>query len=780
MWKQKELEQTNNTFGGNSMQKAEFMEVPANLESRKRGLVKPVTFGNPNGSGQARFFASNGREKPFILGNPDSEESYTIVGENGKAKTVYIPNTYADVGNRVSEANKEGGTAQKPKEVEAMADTQKPDTQKPDTKKPITFAELIGLNVTPNMALGTAVEDRNPAIQSNIPIHGMYNPSGQQGGMFYGNQINDVPAVGQPNVVAQNMTDTELQPQTGTRQNYIDRVQRIQQSLSVVNGAVTTNQAIEASRADCQQQASGKRAYERAEVQFTNDGHWQITVSYSGFQKCAVMEQVWGRYQIFKLEYENDPSKDRKFQITFENGITVLGKQKGLKKDALYEYFIGAGVDMKAGKLSELPEKAVKEALYGFFKNQIENASKITIDGRAGWLKGTWNWLCTENNLYTDREVVPKLPIMNKTFWTKKVGEIDRNWVNVFELYREIPNEAYRILFIEMLVGGVLSSKLEKASNKFFLNLVLTEGMQIEPLCKLFQVFNRERIECYELGGREKTENYLKNTKDQVLILHTTGSVSQYKLQQECDRLNQIVEAVCYGAGYGSIVVINSERTDREDGINILLDSSFITERISELLKQDVVGDFLQKFILWVMNRECGQPQVENILHTVTCKSSVLDIVRQILEVFCKSQGLDLYKMLGTSEETAQEINANPLGMENELSVSDIIETIRTQIRAFHMENRGKKKYAEDTCYCDTETIWIPITIMNRVFELGEISDKAGALKALKQDKILLGKNKLTTRITVGDQQLECYRMKLSALNSRGKVELASLGKEIK
>ena len=722
------------------------------------------------------FIGKNGMIKPFIMANPEVSEQTTFIGAEGRIKPIVI----ADPSSGMIAENSKDDRATSPIEQPGGENAKMPIASKNiESQSRVALETLLTPNITPkepeqNTSLGT---------QGNMQITSTYNFPWQQGGMFYGNQINDAPAVGQPNVAAQNMTDTELQPQTGTRQNYVDQVQRmqqLQQSVSVVNGAVATNQTIEASRADCSQQASGKRAYERAEVQFTNDGHLQITVSYSDFQKCAVMEQVWGRYQIFKLEYENDPSKDRKFQITFENGITVLGKQKGLKKDALYEYFIGAGVDMKAGKLSELPEKAVKEALYGFFKNQIENASKITIDGRAGWLKGTWNWLCTENNLYTDREVVPKLPIMNKTFWTKKVGEIDRNWVNVFELYREIPNEAYRILFIEMLVGGVLSSKLEKASNKFFLNLVLTEGMQIEPLCKLFQVFNRERIECYELGGREKTENYLKNTKDQVLILHTTGSVSQYKLQQECDRLNQIVEAVCYGAGYGSIVVINSERTDREDGINILLDSSFITERISELLKQDVVGDFLQKFILWVMNRECGQPQVENILHTVTCKSSVLDIVRQILEVFCKSQGLDLYKMLGTSEATAQKINANPLCMENELSVSDIIETIRTQIKEFRMENRSKKKYAEDTCYCDTETIWIPVTIVNRIFELGEISDKAGALKALKQDKILLGKNKLTTRITVGDQQLECYRMKLSALNSRGKVELASLGKEIK
>lgn len=137
--------------------------------------------------------------------------------------------------------------------------------------------------------------------------------------------------------------------------------------------------------------------------------------------------------------------------------------------------------------------------------------------------------------------------------------------------------------------------------------------------------------------------------------------------------------------------------------------------------------------------------------------------------------------MLGTSEEAAREINADPLCMENELSVSDIVETIRTEIRVFQMAKRSNGKYADNTCYYDTETIWVPVTIMERIFELGEVHDKVGVLKALKQEKVLLGKNKLTTTITtVDEKKLECYRLKLSELNSRGKVELASLGKETK
>lgn len=111
----------------------------------------------------------------------------------------------------------------------------------------------------------------------------------------------------------------------------------------------------------------------------------------------------------------------------------------------------------------------------------------------------------------------------------------------------------------------------------------------------MFQVFNRDPLECYELGGKEKPEKYLRGAKDQVMVLHSTSGGLKYKLQQREDQLKRIVDAVCYGDGHGSGVVINYEQTDLEGGINILLDSSFVTERMSELLKQDVVGDFWQK-----------------------------------------------------------------------------------------------------------------------------------------------------------------------------------------
>lgn len=780
MYEKENLQQNNSMIGGYNMAKTSFAGTENNSVKEKNELIKPITFSNPNSSGQVRFFTDNGREKPFVQGTSGRAESYTIIGEHGKVKPVYIPNTYTDALDKELQASKD---------VKVIPPVSKPEktttVYKTDTQKPLAFTGQSGLNAAPNITFEAALKE-NPVIQSYMQTPDMYNFPWCQEWMWYGNHNNDVSAVSMQNIDTQNMTDPEPQSQIEKRQNYTDqilRVQQLQQPLTVINGIAPIDNATEISVVNQPKQAPGKQTYKRAEVQFTNDGHWQIAVLYSDSQKCAVMKQIWGNYQIFKLEYENTPSKDRKFQIIFESGITVLGKQKGLTEDSLYRYFIGAGVDLKDEKMAELPEKAVKEALYVFFKKQIESARKIIVDGRAGWQKEIWNWLCAENNLYTDREVVPNLPIMNKLFWTKNFEEIDCNWLKIFEFYKEIPDESYRVLFMEMLVGGVLSSKLNEAktSIKFFLNLVLTEGMQIEPFCKLFQVFNRDRIECYELSGKEKPEDYLKRTKDQVMILHTTSGASDYKLRQGCERLNQIVDAVCYGAGHGSVVVINSERTDREEGINILLDSSFITERMSELLKQDVVGDFLQKFILWVMNRGYGQPQVENILHTVTCNSSVLDKVRQILEAFCKSQGLDLYEMLGTSEEAAREINADPLCMENELSVSDIVETIRTEIRVFQMAKRSNGKYADDTCYYDTETIWVPVTIMERIFELGEVHDKVGVLKALKQEKVLLGKNKLTTTITtVDEKKLECYRLKLSALNSRGKVELASLGKETK
>lgn len=729
------------------------------------------------------FIGNHGMIKPFILAKPETSGPIMFVGTNGMVKPVI----FADpkTGTVVEKMEGYESTSSMPSEILAKKEKTKSNTVVEHTKmepqRPVTWETLMAPNITHE----APKQDMNAFTPSHAQIPGMYSCQWQQDIASYGNQTNSIPVAGQQSIATENQVNIEAQPSVTDGMHYTDqlcRIQQLQQTFLETSGAVSAASSPEVSLVEQLKQAPGKQAYTKAEVQFTSDGYLQITVFYRSFQECAVVKQLCGGYQIFKLEYESDPSKNRRFQIVFGSGIIVLGNQKGLTEETLYKYFVGAGVDLKAGRLEDLPVKAVKEALYVFFKKQIEGARKIAVDGKAGWLNGTWNWLCTENNLYTDREVVPNLPIMNKKFWTKDFKQIDSNWMKVFDLYKEIPNESYRILFMEILIGGVLSSKFNEAgaSMKYFLNLVLMEGMRIEPFCQLFQVFNRDQLECYELSGREKPEKYLMSANDQMMILHSTSDVSDYRLRQGCERLNKIVDAVCYGAGHGSVVVINSERTDREDGINFLVDSSFVTERMSELLKQDVVGDFLQKLISWVSNCGYGQQKVKNILHTVTYKSSVLDKVQQILEVFCESQGLDLYERLGITKEVAKEVNADPFCMEDELSVSDIIATIRNQIGAFHVEDRNRGKYADDACYQNKETTWIPVAIMDHIFEQGRIRDKAGALKLLKQENILIAKNKLTTRITVDDHSMECYRLKSSALNSRGKVELALLGKETK
>ena len=724
-------------------------------------------------------------KKPFILANPDESEPIMFIGTNGMIKPVFFadPNT----GMVVEKSEDDRSTSLMPPEAApAKQEETKASTvvepKRMEPQRPATLETLMA----PNMTLKAPKQGMNAFISSNTQTSGMYNFQWQQGIAPYSNPINNVPVADQQSIATEKTTDIEAQLSVTEGMHYTDQLYKIQQlqQLPAASGAITTESTTEVSLVEQPKQALGKQAYLKAEVQFTSDGCLQITVSYSGFQKCAVVKQLWGGYQIFKLEYESDTSKNRRFQIVFGSGVIVLGRQKGLTEETLYRYFVGAGVDLKAGGLKDLPVKAVKEALYVFFKHQIESASKIAVDGKGGWLNRTWKWLCSENNPYTDREVVPNLPIMNKKFWTKDIKQIDSNWMKVFDLYKEMPNESYRILFMEILVGGVLSSKFNEAgaSMKCFLNLVLMEGMQIGTFCEMFQVFNRDQLECYELSGREKPEKYLMNTKDQVMVLHSTSvdSKYKYKLQQREERLKQIVDDVCYGAGHGSVVVINSERTDLEEAINIFIDSSFVTERMSELLKQDVVGDFLQKFISWVSNRGWGQPKVESIIHTVTGKSLVLTEVQRILEVFCESQEVDLYEMLGTTKEAVLEINADPFCMENELCASDIIEIIRNQIRAFRMEDRSTGIYADDACYHNKENIWIPVAIMNQIFEQGGISDKASALKQLKQANVLLAIRKLTTRITVGNQSLECYRLKLSALDIPGRVKLVSLGKETK
>lgn len=544
-----------------------------------------------------------------------------------------------------------------------------------------------------------------------------------------------------------------------------------------MNGLVNSNMNRKEIPCESAKRVPGKQPYQRAELQYVN-GYYQVVVFYqSGANRMATMRNIYGRCQVCRVEYETEAIKERKFQIRFENGVMVLGKQKGLTEDKLYTYFTGAGIDLKR-ELPEIPEKAIKEAFFSFFKGWIENTpDKVTIDGRAGWVLG--KWLCAEYNPYTEREAVPNLPIMSKNFGMNQFGEDDSKWLKVFPLYREIEDETYRILFLETLVEGILASMFneKKANIKYFLNLVLTESMQIEPFCKFFQIFNRGQMQYYELSGKEKAEEYLKKIKDEVMILHTANGISKYKQNQEKERLNRIVDEVCYGAGHGSIVVINSEETDLPEGINIFLNTSFITERMSQLLQQDVVGAFLQKLVSWI---EKEPSRLSAILSGVSSESILLNEVQTVLETFCRCEGVDMYKELGVTKETIKEINSKFEDMEDELDVSKIVEMIRANMRKFYVADIQKKKYTENTCYFDSETMWIPKEILDKMLLWGGIENKIRALNKLKEERILLGKRKLTSKISVEGHKIECYKIEKAVLNTQGKVDIESIGKETK
>lgn len=270
MYEKENLQQNNSMIGGYNMAKTSFAGTENNSVKEKNELIKPITFGNPNSSGQVRFFADNGREKPFVQGTSGRAESYTIIGEHGKVKPVYIPNIYTDALDKELQASKD---------VKVIPPVSKPEktttVYKTDTQKPLAFTEQSGLNAAPNITFEAALKE-NPVIQSYMQTPDMYNFPWCQEWMWYGNHNNDVSAVSMQNIDTQNMTDPEPQSQIEKRQNYTDqilRVQQLQQPLTVINGIAPIDNATEISVVNQPKQAPGKQTYKRAEVQFTNDGH---------------------------------------------------------------------------------------------------------------------------------------------------------------------------------------------------------------------------------------------------------------------------------------------------------------------------------------------------------------------------------------------------------------------------------------------------------------------------------------------------------------------------
>lgn len=198
---------------------------------------------------------------------------------------------------------------------------------------------------------------------------------------------------------------------------------------------------------------------------------------------------VTGEYQVCGAVFKTYSEYAGKYAaIVFPAASCIVWCEKGkaFTRKNLYRWFREAGINFCVGA----KQTEIEAVLYDRFISEVQKpVSVLSIEEMAGWnRKGEWQ--SAEGYSFPG---FPFLPCARKKF--PYVQKDKKQLEQFFAAFAKIKNLNYRIIMLETLVYGVLSSILMKEgwTESYFLNFVLTEDIPEEWFCRLYQVFDREK-----------------------------------------------------------------------------------------------------------------------------------------------------------------------------------------------------------------------------------------------------------------------------------------------
>lgn len=494
-----------------------------------------------------------------------------------------------------------------------------------------------------------------------------------------------------------------------------------------------------------------------------------------------------GAYTVRDVMFERYSEDNGKYVgIVFSaaNCIVWCEKSKVFTGNHLYQCFLAAGV-----QFCETASPAdIKQALQSTFISQIQNPMHtLCIDEMAGWgHEGKWQ----SANQYSFPRMLP-LPRARKKF--PYVQNDKKQLEQFFTAFAEIKNLNHRIIILEMLTYGVLSSILaqEGWTERYFLNFVLMEDIPEEWFCRLYQVFDRER--CTVLSAAEKQSEIAKRVrelKDEVFILSMPKGNNNY--QQKAAALMECMVHKCCGSDISSmgiswqvnaaLVVLNHHISDSKSAINILTDTSVFPTAFVEMLKGNAVDSFLSSFVCYI---EEHMQELKKALRQYKEKSmsGLLTVLWAILKLFCSENEIDLHEMTKVEKDQSFYTVARELIEKPELDEVIVRAVTDNMQRVYVQEKRYGCKYKDDCCYWDTEYYFIPTKTFRKMMKANGIlwSHVQMNLLKWKDAKLLLSDGEgCTYRLRLDEHSMETYRFKRGLFDKQLDIEMKDLGKEIK
>lgn len=495
---------------------------------------------------------------------------------------------------------------------------------------------------------------------------------------------------------------------------------------------------------------------------------------------------VKGAYDVQAVEFKRYlENNDKYVLIDFceSNCAVWCEKGKNFTRSNLYRWFREAGIQFSGCAT----QKEIENVLYDTFVSQVQNPKQtLQINELAGWNQvGKWNY-STGYSL----SGVPSLPCMRKKF---SKTQKDKKRLEQFLLaFAEIKNQSYRIIMLETLVYGMLSSILTREgwTERYFLNFVLLEDIPEEWFCRLYQIFDRERPIVLNTG--EKTDEIVKIIRalnDEVLILSVLRGQNVYKQKKSEEQMNAIVHKICgqdvstMGLKWkvnAALVVLNHYISDSKKAINILTDTTIFSDVFVEMLKSDAVDSFLSEFVCYV------EEHMQEITKTIRKYKnrniqSLLSLLWKILEMFCEENEINIYNLTQTKNSLSFDKILENLKDRLEVDENIVLILLENIGQVYMREKRYGCKQMENCCYWDAEYYYIPTKIFQCIVGkngISKIQMKSTLLK-WKEDKVLIPDGEgITYRLRLDMTSIETYRFKRVLFDKKLDIPMVDLGKE--
>lgn len=459
-------------------------------------------------------------------------------------------------------------------------------------------------------------------------------------------------------------------------------------------------------------------------------------------------------------------------------------KGKAFTRKNLYSWFLESGIKF----YDQVSRTEIENALYDHFINLIQKpTSKIFITEMAGWLNGkTWHSAekCT-------LPVMMSLPCSRKKF--SYIEENKRDLEYFFGAFAKVSNQNYRIIMLETMVYGILSSILteEGWTKSYFLNFVLIAEISEEWFCRLYQVFDRDRYDILNAGEKKAEINKkMRELNDEILLLSMPKGKNEYTQRNAEEHMEDVVNKMC-GQDISSmgitwnvnaaLVVLNYHISDSKKAINIMTDEKVFSKYFVEMLKSNAVDMFLSSFTGYV---EKHMQEVRKRLKKYEEKSlsELLCVLWDILIMFCSEKEINLH------EKTQVENNQSFCTvLKNLKDIQEIDEKIvmivqDSMCQMYAQEKYYGCKYMENCCYWDAEYYYIPTKIFRNMMKKNGIStlQVKMTLSKWKNAKLLISDGEgFTYRLRLDGVSTETYCLKKEVFDKSLSIEMKDLAKEI-